>query len=298
MSALPENIQEQHLVGTAGWLAQAFPDLYKAVMVEGMLYGIPDKAQDGLRSFYTKYGGIHKADLDDLLSDLYIHRQDAKYFEAFGIASCLRDDDAIENVQNEFPMLFDSSEGPCLDDMARLRDRVDELRGIILAPKADESISGPAKGGQITTRKELSFVIRDQARNIMQSNWGGVGPRHNEVNVLMFGKRLFSEIIEMSRFNIVDAVDAITCALTDSNWNKIGIELGFAKEVARFAIAACRIFPYGLPFEVDGEAICDAKLEADFQAYLAENAERNRRRRERRAAKKAVQAQKTARAAA
>jgi DNA-binding transcriptional regulator YdaS (Cro superfamily) len=104
----------------------ANPDLIRRAMIDGMLYGLDGAKKRELLDFYRADEPGVKVDLNSLLHDLYFERQDAKYYQAWGITYAL-EDHVREDLMKRHPV-FQTTRTVTDDELGRLQQEVDALR--------------------------------------------------------------------------------------------------------------------------------------------------------------------------
>jgi DNA-binding transcriptional regulator YdaS (Cro superfamily) len=102
-------------------------DETKRAMIDGMLYGLDEAKKQDLLTFYRVGEPGVDVDLDELLHDVDYDRQDAAYFQAWGIAYAL-EDSVREELMRRYPV-FQTCEIGASDELDRLHEEVDALRG-------------------------------------------------------------------------------------------------------------------------------------------------------------------------
>jgi Putative antitoxin of bacterial toxin-antitoxin system, YdaS/YdaT len=103
-------------------------DVIRRAMIDGMLYGLDGAKKRELLEFYRADEPGVKVDLNSLLHDLYFERQDAKYYQAWGITYAL-EDHVREDLMRRYPV-FQSTEPVTDEELERLQQEVDAPRSI------------------------------------------------------------------------------------------------------------------------------------------------------------------------
>jgi hypothetical protein len=98
----------------------------RRAMIDGMLYGLDDARRREMLEFYRADEPGVEVDLDSLLHDLYFERQDARYYQAWGITYAL-DDHVREDLMRHHPV-FQATEPASDDELKILQNEVDALR--------------------------------------------------------------------------------------------------------------------------------------------------------------------------
>jgi hypothetical protein len=98
----------------------------KCAMVDGMLYGLDEARRLELLEFYRVDEPSVDVDLESLLHDIYFDRQDAAYFQAWGITYAL-DDHIREDLMRRYAV-FQGAKAAADGELGRLQDEVDALR--------------------------------------------------------------------------------------------------------------------------------------------------------------------------
>jgi DNA-binding transcriptional regulator YdaS (Cro superfamily) len=103
-------------------------DVIRRAKVDGMLYGLDDARKRELLEFYRVDEPGVEVDLDSLLHDLSFERQDARYYQAWGITYAL-DDHVREELMKRYPV-FQSTRAVADEELGRLQREVDALRRV------------------------------------------------------------------------------------------------------------------------------------------------------------------------
>jgi DNA-binding transcriptional regulator YdaS (Cro superfamily) len=98
----------------------------RRAMIDGMLYGLDEARRLELLEFYRVDEPSVDVDLESLLHDIYFDRQDAAYFQAWGITYAL-DDHIREDLMRRYAV-FQGAKAAADGELGRLQDEVDALR--------------------------------------------------------------------------------------------------------------------------------------------------------------------------
>jgi DNA-binding transcriptional regulator YdaS (Cro superfamily) len=98
----------------------------RRAMIDGMLYGLDDERSRALLEFYRVDEPGVEVDLESLLHDLYFERQDASYYQAWGITYALNDH-VREDLMRRHPV-FQAIRAATEEELERLQQEVDALR--------------------------------------------------------------------------------------------------------------------------------------------------------------------------
>lgn len=106
---------------------------------------------------------------------------------------------------------------------------------------ADSTVARLAQSPSISSRRDLSFTATSDDPGI-HSNWSVPHDKNGYWgDTVQIGRRLFSEIEELSTRDEDEAFFAIVCALSAHEWNGAwGIEYGFSERLAAAAIVGIR----------------------------------------------------------
>ncbi len=113
----------------------------------------------------------------------------------------------------------------------------------------------------ISSRKNLSFTATSDGSGIA-SNWNVPHDKKGYWgDTVPIGQRHFAEVAELASRDEQEAIDAIVFAIMSQEWNHTpdsgcgwGIEHGFSRELAEFAVMGLRASREGLIQSVDKAA--------------------------------------------